>query len=187
MAEHARASVSVEDLVAEVDAMEKKIRRTKELANLICDRAGIPPVYADVDGGNASTGKISIREDEFVNMPLNTAIKTLFARRKSAGLGPASAEEIRNTLIAGGYSNFPSNAEEAIAGLRISLGKSSHTFTRLNSGNYALAEWYGIKKSKKAGGTEKNGGDKAEEPSLVAEPQATQEADEEEQIEESAT
>ncbi len=81
--------------------------------------------------------------DEYYNKPLNSAVKMYLQRRKAAGRGPATAEEIFDALVEGGYDSFQGSRADALPGLRISLGKSTHTFVKLRNGSYGLCDWYG--------------------------------------------
>jgi len=165
MEDHYQATI--EALRAEVSTLEERATRTKQLVNLLCEKAAIPAAYPDANSPRDSGGAV-MRGDEFFNRPLNTSVKSLLARRKSAGLGPATAEDIHAGLIKGGCDKFPPDKEDALTGLRISLGKSSHTFVRLPNGTYGLCEWYDIKKrattaNNKAGHTKNDNSTVAEE------------------------
>ncbi len=174
MSEHYRASI--EALRTELQPLEEKVLRTKQLINLLCERAGVPPLYPEAERAEVASPAL-MRGDEYFNKPLNTSVRKWLTRRHAAKLGPATAEEIYHGLLAGGYDNFPANKEDALTGLRISLGKSSHTFVRLPNGSYGLAEWYDIKRSKsviaKSRGDESKNGNSAlaEEASLPSEAQ----------------
>lgn len=134
--------VTIEALKAELKPLENRVLEAKRLINQLCQFAGIPPMYSAAELRVETD--VGHRSDAYYNKPLNTAIKDFLARRKSVGMaGPATAEEIREGLIAGGYDSFPKDRDEATTGLRISLGKSSHTFVKLPNGSYGLAEWYG--------------------------------------------
>jgi len=129
---------------------EEKVVETKRLINALADAAGRPPVFHDADlAPKASMG--SIQPDTFYGQPLNTSIRTVLEMRKAAGLGPASVRDIYDTLTSGGF-EFPRAKSEknAMDSLRISLGKSSHTFHKLPNGSYGLLAWYPAVKTPKA-------------------------------------
>ena len=65
-------------------------------------------------------------------------------------MGPASVSEIYEAMLAGGYEFEAKDADNAKRGLRISLTKSSATFTKLPQGKYGLREWYPTVKDPKA-------------------------------------
>ena len=163
MSEHIRATI--EELQDDVRKLQAKLIDTMKLTNMLCERIGLPEIY-DVAELEPKASRSAVAVDEFFNKPLNTSVKTLLTRRKAAGRGPATAEDIYDGLIAGGYDKFPDNKDEALTGLRISLGKSSHTFVRLPNGSYGLGEWYDIKQQVKRQGAafgkaeEKNGQNK---------------------------
>ncbi len=128
---------------------EQKVVETKRLINALSEAAGRGPVFQDVDVVSHST-LTSIQPDTFYGQPLNTSIRTVLEMRKVAGLGPATVREIYETLLKGGF-EFPRAKSEksAMDSLRISLGKSSHTFHKLPNGSYGLLAWYPATKTSK--------------------------------------
>ncbi|MGD0769824.1 MAG: hypothetical protein ABSB42_16695 [Tepidisphaeraceae bacterium] len=167
MSDHITATI--EELQAEIRPMEEKIVKTKQLINMLCERAGTALLYpeAELTVQDSST-KIS-RGDEFFNKPLNTCLKSVLTRLKAIGRTPATAEQIYDLLLLGGYDKFPPKKDDAMNGLRISLGKSTHTFVKLPNGAYGLCEWYDMKKPK-AKAEEKSEDQPVEE--STAEPEA---------------
>lgn len=140
MADHFAATIQA--VVADIEAKEAEVRRQKQLVNLLCEQAGQEPRYTGVDEQPKSSA-LQFRGDEFFNQPLNRAIRNYLDRRHKADLGPATPEQILEALIAGGYDGFSENEAEALNSLKISLGKSSHTFVKLQNGKYGIKDWYG--------------------------------------------
>lgn len=155
---------TIEALQASLRPLEEEIIGKKRLINGLCKEAKIDPIYPDAELSVTPT-RAARRGDEYFNKPLNTAIKSVLAHRKAAGHGPATAEQILDDLLAGGCDRFSSDRVEALNGLRISLGKSSHTFVKLPNGSYALAEWYDLKKPKTTNGKAEES--KGEEPKIT--------------------
>lgn len=141
---------TIGDLETEIQSREEQIVGLKRSVNVLCGMAGIPAKYEDAGQATATARRgLNIAGDQFVNVALNTAVKDYLTMRKTAGLeGPASAEEIYGALEQGGFDFSTKDKATALGGLRISMGKSSHTFKKLNNGNYGLNEWYGIQPRK---------------------------------------
>jgi len=129
---------------------EAKVIETKRLINALAEAAGRDPVFHDAELQTQST-TAAIQPDTFYGQALNTSIRKVLEMRKAAGLGPATVREIYDTLVSGGY-EFPRAKTEknAMDSLRISLGKSSHTFHKLPNGSYGLLAWYPAVKTTKS-------------------------------------
>ena len=132
---------------------EAKVIETKKLINSLAEVAGREPIYLDVDV-QAQASIENIRPDTFYGQPLNTSIRRVLEMRNAADLGPASVRDIYDLLTRGGF-EFPraKTAKNAMDSLRISLGKSSHTFHKLPNGEYGLLEWYPNVRAPKKRGT----------------------------------
>ena len=129
---------------------EDKVLETKNLINALSEAAGRGVVYHDTKL-KADTAIETIRSDTFYGKPLNSSIRRVLEMREAANLGPATVRDIYDTLCSGGYV-FPRAKTEknAMDSLRISLGKSSHTFHKLPNGSYGLLSWYPSVKEPKA-------------------------------------
>lgn len=128
---------------------EEQARKTKRTINAICEQAGRPLLYPDADEDGPS-GLDQIQADTFYGQRLNTSAKRVLEMRKAAGLGPAHVREIYDALVRGGYQFNAKTEKNAMDSLRISLGKSSHTFHKLPNGQYGLLEWYPNVKQREA-------------------------------------
>ena len=173
MSDHILATI--EELQGKIKPMEDKVIKTKQLINLLCEQADISPIYPEAELSSDVGPFLSGTSDEYFNKPLNTCLKSVLVKRKTSGRGPATVEEIYDAMIRGNYQKFPSNKEEALTGLRISLGKSSHTFVRLPNGSYGLGEWYDIKRPKAAKPGEKPIDSDQVSPEPASEPEAAEE------------
>ena len=144
---------------------EEEARRAKRTVNDICRMAGQPERYndAELEQGDPA-GTKQFRSDEFYGKPLNWSVRRYLSSRQARNLGPASVAEIYESLKTHGYQFEAKTAENAKRGLRISLGKSSHTFHKLPNGLYGLLDWYpelkdsGTEKARGDVGDVKNGG-----------------------------
>ena len=143
---------SIDALQGTLRDHEAKVTETKKLINSLAEAAGREPIYHDVDT-QAQASIESIRPDTFYGQPLNTSIRRVLEMRQAAGLGPATVRDICDLMKRGGF-EFPRAKTEKneMDSLRISLGKSSHTFHKLPNGQYGLLEWYpNVKPPKKRG------------------------------------
>jgi hypothetical protein len=139
---------TIADMVAKIDEDLRPITERKKVVNQLCEFAGLPLRYTDVQGDGAR-GSLSLRRDQFHKKPLATAVREyleLRGRSDRGGLGAATVNEIFDALIAGGYQPETTDEENAKRGLRIALTKNSVTFYRIAGGtagdSYGLLTWY---------------------------------------------
>jgi hypothetical protein len=120
----------------EADLLEKK-----RMVNSLCGLIKQPPMYADADL-LVSKSLGTMRSDEYYGQPLATAVRLILERRKAAGMGPATVNEIYDTLLKGGFEFNTANDDYAKRGLYSALSKNTSTFHRLRNGSYGLLAWY---------------------------------------------
>lgn len=156
MSEHMdRAIAELEDrLKAELEAAAPHLRaatKFKIAINQLAEVDGKPTPYPDVDAhqtAGAPAAKpaakgVQVRSDEFYGRALSTCVREVLQMRKTAGLGPASIEDIYAVMKDGGYAFESKDVENAMRGLGVSITKNSALFARLPSGLIGLVEWYG--------------------------------------------
>jgi hypothetical protein len=134
---------AIADLVAKIDERMKPINKDKLLVNTLCQAAGLPPRYLDIESEGG--GSMVFARDQFHAKPLATAVREYLERRGRSdrgGLGAASVNEIFSALSTGGYKPETDDEANAKRGLRIALTKNSSTFYRVPGGAYGLLEWY---------------------------------------------
>ena len=120
--------------------------------------AGRPLVFEDVKvAQHAAVGPL--KGDEYYGKGFQTVVRTILEARKITGAGPATVNEIYLAMTSGGYVFDAKDDENAKRGLRISLGKSTHTFHKLPNGKFGLLEWYPAIKPAKANGAKSSNGD----------------------------
>lgn len=141
MSKQAAYEVVVADLQVEVRNKEEEIAGLKRMVNQICGQQGMAPIYANTEV-QADQGLASIQPDTFYGQALNTSLRRILEMRKAANLGPATVREFYEALVDGGYQFNTADSANASRGLRISLGKSTHTFHKLPNGSFGLLEWY---------------------------------------------
>lgn len=134
---------AIEALQRDIVELEKKIVETKSTINRLCEVAGEPPMYADIQNSSTTSQTLSsIQADTFYGKVITTASREYLEMRKAAGLGPASPREIYEALRDGGF-KFDTKIEvNAITGVRNTLRKASAIFHRLPNNEYGLLKWY---------------------------------------------
>ncbi len=137
---------TITELQSQIQKLEEDARQVKQTVNVLCTRTGRPPIYPDAEASDAGISQIV--GDTFFGKKLNTAIKHYMGMRKAASQGSASVREIFEALKKGGF-EFVKNEGSALRGLRATLSKSTHTFRRVPTGEYGLAEWYPHAKNEK--------------------------------------
>ena len=130
----------IQGLVKVIEEAERKLAEQKRVVNGLCESAGRPLMYQDID--RASVAQLgNIQPDQYYGQPLATAMRSILEMRKAMGRGPATVREIHDTLVQGGF-KFEAKDENALRGLRQSLTKNSAVFHKLPNGSYGLLEWY---------------------------------------------
>jgi hypothetical protein len=138
MTEHVAKTIQL--IQSQIAELEKELSKKRLLVNELCAAIKQPPIYADTDSSTAACR--ALRSDEFYGQPLATAIRLVLERRRSAGLGSGTVNEIYEVLVEGGYKFDAKNEENAKRGLYSTLTKSTNTFHRLPNGSYGLRDWY---------------------------------------------
>lgn len=153
-----KALSKLSELDAQIDDLQAERAKLRAFVNQICDFAGRAPMFSKDDDRsnappNANTdllptniasrrGSLSIKPDEFYKQPLATAARRYLEMRKNVELGPASADEIYDALVRGGF-EFPSrDIDNQKRGLQVSLSKNTLVFRKLPNELYGLADWY---------------------------------------------
>jgi len=131
---------TVDDLMEQLNQLEKQVVETKRMINGLCALNKVPPMFEILDtDGPALT---SIKGDTFYGQPFATAATTYLRMRKAKNLGPATVAEIYEALKLGGYQFDATNEDYAKRGVRHSLGKNTQTFHKVPNGEFGLVEWY---------------------------------------------
>ena len=132
---------TIAELQKKLREQEQEIGKTKDMINRLCEFAGKPRMYADIESGVSAIPTV-IRSDMFYGQPLARAVRQILDMRQAAGSGPASVKELYETLKVGGYSFETKNDLNAMRGLRVSLTKNVALFHKLPNGLFGLLAWY---------------------------------------------
>lgn len=147
MADHIKQTIA--DLQAKLKEQEAAVLDSKRLINNLCKLAGMPEMYAEAELQAASGPSLSIQSDQFYGQPLSTCIRQILEMRRALKQGPATVNDIYDSLAAGGFKFETKNEDNAKRGLRISLTKNTAIFHKLPNGKFGLLEWYPSAKAAK--------------------------------------
>jgi hypothetical protein len=143
---------AIDALQKDLADLERKVIEAKTTINKLCELAGGTALYPDVGSPSAAT-ITTIRADTFYGKVLTTAAREYLEMRKVQNLGPATTRDIYDAIISGGFEFETDNANNAMTGMRQTMGKNSSIFHRLPNGNWGLTSWYERVKAKKAKNT----------------------------------
>ena len=135
---------AIETLKEKIGKQEGELAERKRTVNFLCAEAGLEPAYSDPDPRPTSgSATLSLKRDQFFGKKLATAITDYMEFRYARSIGPATVDEIFESLKAGGYDGFGKDSEDAKRGLTISLAKNTAKFAKLPNGEtFGLASWY---------------------------------------------
>ncbi len=122
-----------------------ELRKWQTYINGVYDAAGEPPPYkfdGDATAVPSPSGARGYKRGEFFQKPMATIVKRILEDREKAGLGPATEDELYETMLAGGYDFEEPNADRAKNNLKISMGKNP-AFVKVPGGFYGLTSHYG--------------------------------------------
>lgn len=136
------ADTMIEKGKEKVLELESELIRARRFVNQICEFEGLDPIYSDMELEPDKGASMRIERGAYYRKPFATAVRDYLMRRKSGGLGPATADEIFEAL---GQGSFDFQAKRAVLqkrSLQISLAKNTAAFERLPDDSFGLAEWY---------------------------------------------
>lgn len=145
--------LAIDQVLVRLRQQEAEVIETKKMVNGLRKMLGQPAMFTDLDV-QPDSGNGNYRRDQFYGQALAKVVREILVSRKAGGQGPASVNEIYDSMIAGGYKFETANEDNSKRGLRISLSKNSTTFHKLPTGLWGLLEWYpNVKETKPAKGT----------------------------------
>ncbi len=138
MTEHQFTIADLEKMVADHEA---SAARVKAIINELCAKSGLAARYEPSELEHHSGGVFKIRSDQFHGRPLATCVKELLEMRRAADMGPATVNEIFDTLVTGAYEVGAKNTQIARVSLYNSLSKNP-AFYKLPNKQWGLRAWY---------------------------------------------
>src|SRR5437870_9157438 len=94
---------TIKDLEQMVADHEASAARVKTIINELCAKSGLPVRYAASELEGRAGCVFKIRNDQFHGRPLATCVKELLEMRRTADMGPATTNEIFDSLVDGAY------------------------------------------------------------------------------------
>ena len=138
MSEHIHKTLEL--VVAQIRQHEEQAAQKKQMANNLCDLAGIAHMYPDDQ--STATMLRPLAPDGYYGNELATVVVEVLERRKLAGLGAPTANDIYDSMTAGGYDFVAMNDANAKQALYVSLSEMTSALYRLPNGTYGLQEPY---------------------------------------------
>ncbi len=168
--EHAQKTIEIlEEKLRELVAQEVKIKTT---INCLCDVMGESVRYPDIsDDIGRRIG--APRKDQYFGRPFATVTTEALEKRRAAGLGAATDDELYAELSAGGFEFKGKDQTTQKRIMAITLAKNAK-FIRVGGDAWGLTAWY--PEAAKAR-TKKNNGKSAEEEALPTEGEAVTEVE----------
>jgi len=136
--EHVRKTI--EEMVTQINALERQIAKKRSTVNDLCEHIGDSPLFAEITPVAANFG---IQSDLYYTKPLATSARDVLQRRKTAGLGAMSIDELYAVMVKGGFKFEAKTEAFAKRSLAIALSKNS-VFAKLPNDDIGLSEWYDL-------------------------------------------
>jgi hypothetical protein len=162
---------AIDALETEFGELERKANGLLQTINLLREKAGLPPRpggWQPSGGGGSASGSgpapIKLHSDTFTGKKLGSAVREYLEMRKRAGGdSPATSREIFDALKEGGFSSGAKDDATGLVVLRTLLRKNTVMFAKLQNGKYGLRSWYPNLKTPKAGKTDDDNGEAADD------------------------
>ncbi len=139
---------TITELQKKIVEKEAELNGMKTAVNQLCVLNKQGPVY-NVTDTQQENEPAKLKGDEYYMQPLATVVSRILEDRRVKGLGPAVVKEIYQQMVEGGYKFDAKNDDNAMRGIRISMGKNVVTFHKLPSGKFGLTKWYPELRDKK--------------------------------------
>lgn len=146
MSEHIDKTIA--ELQRHIADLDEQANDAKKTINSLCKVIGRPVLYDSIDE-QSTVLNAPLQGDEYYNRPLATVVKEILEGRRSIGAGPATLDELFETMIEGGFQFSGASKRDDFKrrGLSIALAKNQ-AFHKLPNGKIGLRDWYNVKESK---------------------------------------
>jgi hypothetical protein len=145
MSEHIDQTIA--DLQRHIADLTEQANDAKKTINSLCKMLGRSAMYDDLDTPAVIINSPK-RGDEYHGRPFATVVREILEQRRAANLGPASLDELYDTMIEGGYIFTGKDNDVKKRGLSIAVAKNM-TFYKLPNGRIGIREWYPSVKEQK--------------------------------------
>jgi hypothetical protein len=142
---------AIAELERQLEEIDRKGNELRGTINNLCQAAGLPVRYLDLNPAGGAGSKITqIKDDTFYGKKQTTAMREYLEMRKVQSLGPAKPRDIFEALKAGGYQFEAKDEGVALVGMRALLRTQPNVFHKLPQGTYGLTAWYPDAKRQRA-------------------------------------
>lgn len=131
-----QAIADLEKRLSELKAEEQKVISA---INCLCDVTGQPRKYEETTPEQHQNSQT--RPDQYYGRPLATVTAEVLGKRREAGIGAATLDQLFTELSRGGFKFEGKNEGIQKRGLAISMSKNPK-FHRLPNDTWGLTEWY---------------------------------------------
>jgi hypothetical protein len=133
------AEQTIADLEKRLNELRAEEKRIITAINCLCDVTGQPHKYEEAIPEQHQNS--TIRPDQYYGRPLATVTAEVLEKRKEAGIGAATLDQIYTELSRGGFKFEGKNDGIQKRGLAISMSKNTK-FHKLPNDTWGLTEWY---------------------------------------------
>lgn len=128
---------AIDCLQTDIRQHERELVKKKQAVNNLCLAVGQPAIYREEE----LTLDVCLRDTQFYGLPLADALVQALAARHAAALGPASAAELLDLLVRGGFEFRSANADNQRSSISKAL-REDDRFHRLPNKTHGLKAWY---------------------------------------------
>jgi hypothetical protein len=133
------AEQTIADLEKRLNELEAEKQRIKTAINCLCEVMGQPRRYDE--SASEQQRVFQTRPDQYYGRPLATVTAEVLEKRKEAGTGAATLDQLFTELTRGGFKFEGKNEGIQKRGLAISMSKNPK-FHKLPNDTWGLTEWY---------------------------------------------
>lgn len=130
------------EATARLKEQQAEVVNTKKFINQLLGFAKRPPMFTDIEQPAAVASTFTLLGDEFVGQSQRTACRLILERRRAAGLGPATLDEMYEALKLGGYRSNAKSEDIARQVLYNLVTRNTDTFFKIPNGRFGLTKWY---------------------------------------------
>ena len=134
------AEQTIVDLEKKREEVKAELLRIETAINCLCEVMGQPRRYEETTAEKHLATQT--RADQYYGRPLATVAAEVLEKRKEAGIGAATLDQLFTELSRGGFKFEGKNEGIQKRGLAIAMGKNTAKFHKLPNDTWGLMEWY---------------------------------------------